>query len=101
MNLMRFKGQHIIVFHLMDPEELTFPFGGTVKFAGLEGEDELKVQPDRLRADYLEEVELLKTKINKACRAVNADYVLVDTGRPIQDVLVEYLNTRKALHWHR
>jgi len=101
LNHLHFKGQHVIVFHILDPEELTFPFGGIVKFLGLEGEAQLKIQPDRIRADYLAELDTLMETYRLACRAVNADYVLVDTSRPVQDVLVGYLNARKVLHWRR
>jgi len=101
LNHLHFKGQHVIVFQVLDPEELAFPFSGIVKFNGLEGEPQLKIQPDRIRADYLAELDSLMETYRLACRAVNADYVLVDTSRPVQDVLVEYLNTRKAMHWKR
>jgi len=101
LNHLKFKGQHVIAFHILDPEELAFPFSGIVKFNGLEGEAQLKIQPDRVRADYLAELDTLMSTFRLACRGVNADYVLVDTSRPVQDVLVEYLNSRKVLHWRR
>lgn len=99
MNHLSFKGQHIIIFHVMDPEEMRFPFDGTVRFQGLEGESELKVQPDRIRADYLEELQALQDRIRNACTAIRADYVVVDTSRAVPDVLIEYLNARKAMRW--
>ncbi len=99
LNHLHFTGQHVIVFHILDHEELTFPFDGIVRFQGLEGEDEIRLQPDRIRQEYLEELRLLTDKFRNACDAIHADYVIVDTSRPVQSVLIEYLNARKVLHW--
>jgi len=97
LNRLHFSGQHIVIFHVMDPEELKFPFDGTVRFQGLEGEPELKLQPDRIRVDYLEELAALQERVRTACQSINGDYVVVDTSRPVQDVLTEYLNARSAM----
>ena len=99
LNHLHFTGQHVIIFQVLDRDELTFSFDGVVRFEGLEGEDALRVQPDRLRVDYLAALEELILKIRESCEAINADYVLVDTSRPVQDVLIEYLNARKTLRW--
>src|ERR1043165_6780581 len=42
MQCLRFTGQEVIVFHVLDPYEITFPFPGSWRFLGLEGEDEIK-----------------------------------------------------------
>lgn len=101
INHLRFRGHNVIVFHVLDHAELTFPFDGSVRFEGLEGEEEILAQPDRIRAAYLEELEALVSRYRRACEDAGADYVLVDTQRPVREVLVEYLAARKVLSWGR
>ena len=50
---LRFDGHNVIVLHTLDPYELEFPFDGTWRFEGLEGEEPLTTQPQRIRDDYL------------------------------------------------
>jgi uncharacterized protein (DUF58 family) len=101
LNHLRFGGHNVIVFHVLDPDELTFPFDGFVRFEGLEGEEQILSQPDRIREEYLKALRGLTDRYRRACEDAGADYVLVDTGRPAQEVLVEYLGTRKVLSWAR
>jgi uncharacterized protein (DUF58 family) len=73
---------------------LTFPFDGTCRFKGLEVDEELVTRPKRVREAYMEELDLYLKKIRDACRRTNVDYVLVDTSRPLQEVLTAYLMKR-------
>ncbi len=97
INHLRFKGHNVIVFHILDPYELTFPLTGMWKFLGLEGEGELITQPARVRANYLKELESFVNGIRNACNRAEVDYVLVDTSDPIEHVLSQYLLQRSAL----
>ena len=54
---LRFGGSEVILFHVMDPAELTFPFKGSVEFRGLEGTGKLIAHPAELRKSYLREVQ--------------------------------------------
>ena len=95
---LRFAGHNVVVFHTLDPDELTFPFDGTCKFHGLELEPEVVTQPKRIREAYLAELRAFLLRIRKACERSRTDYVLVDTSRPVDVVLSEFLlsRTRKA-----
>jgi uncharacterized protein (DUF58 family) len=89
---LRFKGHNVVVFHVLDPWELTFPFGGgTWRFEGLENEGEIVTQPKRIRAAYMDELRKYLTQIRTACERSTVDYVLVDTSRPVDVVLSAYL----------
>jgi len=89
---LRFRGHNVVVFHVLDPYELEFPFGGgTWRFEGLEREPEIVTQPKRIRAAYLDEVRKFIRQIKTACERSHVDYVLVNTGRPIDAVLSAYL----------
>jgi uncharacterized protein (DUF58 family) len=91
LNHLRFRGHNIIVFHLLDPYELTFPFDGTCKFKGLELDGQIITQPRRVRQAYLDELGKFLRQIRGACERAQVDYVLVDTSRPIEAVLSAYL----------
>jgi uncharacterized protein (DUF58 family) len=91
-------GRHnLSVFHTMDPQELELSFTGTCRFVGLEGEPEITTQPKRIAQAYKREVEAFTRKLRRACEHRHADYTLVDTSRPLEIVLTEYLLRRKQL----
>jgi uncharacterized protein (DUF58 family) len=92
-----FGGHNITVFHTLDPHELDLPFSGTCRFVGLEGEPEITTQPKRIRVAYRKEVEDFTAQLRRACERNHADYVLVDTSRPLEAVLTEYLLRRSQL----
>ncbi|MBS3734073.1 MAG: DUF58 domain-containing protein [Phycisphaerae bacterium] len=93
---LRFRGHNVIVFHLLDPYELTFPFSGTWRFEGLEGEDEFTTQPDRIRDIYMEDLQAFLNTVRTGCERSHVDYDLVDTSRPVDVVLSEFLARRSA-----
>ncbi len=88
---LRFRGHNVAVFQVMDPHELDLPFRGTCRFVGLENEPEITTQPDRIREAYRAEVERFTTEVRRACEKSHVDYTLVDTSRPLDAVLSEYL----------
>ena len=57
----------------------------------LEEEPPLTTQPKRIRAAYLQELDRFINQIKGYCQRIHADYVLVDTSRPIEAVLSAYL----------
>ncbi len=98
INHLRFRGHNVTVFHTLDTQELEFPFDGTCKFKGLEEDGEVVTQPKRIRAAYMEELRLFVRRIKTAMERSHVDYVLVDTSRPVDAVLSEYLIKRTHAH---
>ncbi len=94
INHLRFRGHNVVVFHLLDPHEITFPLKGMWKFVGLEDEGDLVTQPTRVRHNYLQELQAFIDKFKVACGKAGADYVLVNTADPIEQVLTGYLLQR-------
>lgn len=95
---LRFCGHDVTVFHVLDPHELSFPFDGTCRFQSLEAPEEILTEPRRIRDAYLEELQKFLDQVRGACEQNHMDYVLVNTSRPIDEVLSEYLigrNRRK------
>jgi len=92
---LRFSGSEVIIFHVLDPYELTFPFKGTVEFRGLEGGQKLLTRPADLRKSYLKEINDFITKLKTGCERNGCNYVQVNTGTPWAEVLSSYLATRQ------
>lgn len=92
---LRFSGSEVILFHVMDPAELTFPFTGRVEFQGLEGTGKLLTRPSELRKSYLREVQRFIDKLKTGCEVNGCNYIQVDTSQPWHEVLCGYLATRQ------
>ncbi len=71
---LRFGGSEVIVFHVMDPYELEFPFDGTVEFIGLEGANRLKTNPQAIRKSYLDSVNEFRKRMQLVCDRSGCHY---------------------------
>ena len=91
---LRFGGNVVIVFQILDPDELKFPFERATKFHDPESADELMVMPSQVRTDYIQAIEELVAKYDRDLKLVNVDYHLVDTSKPLDLSLMHYLSTR-------
>lgn len=92
----RHRRHDVIVMHVLDPAELEFPFQQPTLFKGLESAGELLVDPMRLRKAYREEFSRFQKEVAAGCRAQGADYVLLETNRPLDAALTAYLHRRQA-----
>src|ERR1051325_4717842 len=91
---LRFGGNEVIVFHIMDPYELEFPFTGLVEFEGLEGVPKILTRPGEIRKSYLHEVEAFRLRLRDGCEKNQCHYTLVNTAQPLHEVLSAYLAFR-------
>ncbi|WP_166826144.1 DUF58 domain-containing protein [Thalassoroseus pseudoceratinae] len=96
IRLLRHAGHDVIVFHVLDEAEVTFPFDGLVDFQDPESGENLVLDASGARADYHEAVEELRSRYKKECLSVGADYVALDTSLPFDKALLEYLSQRQA-----
>jgi uncharacterized protein (DUF58 family) len=87
----------VIVFHVLDEYELTFPFERMTLFEGLEEYPKLLVDPRSLRKAYLEEVEKFCEEIRKGCVKQTIDYVQISTEKELDVELTKYLASRLAI----
>ncbi len=91
----RLRKHEVVVFHVMDKDELEFPFEDNTRFVGLESTDEVHADPRALRKTYLEIVGRFRKDVRKICDRLGADYALLDTGEPLDAFLSRYLAFRK------
>ena len=94
---LRFNGHDVVVFHTLDPHELEFPFKGAWCFEGLEEEEPLTTQADRIRDEYLTNFNEYMKSLREGCVASQIDYTAVNTALPLDDVLSEFVVKRQAM----
>jgi uncharacterized protein (DUF58 family) len=92
---LKFRGTDVIVFQVLDPNELTFPFRGMSKFRDLESAEELLAEPEAIRTSYLRELAGLTLRFDRELRGAGIDYVQLDTSQPLDFALLAYLAARE------
>jgi uncharacterized protein (DUF58 family) len=94
---LRFLGNDLIVFHVLDPQEITFDFDDASTFQDLETGEQIPVVPQSFRAEYRrliqEHIDTLRTKFSEQ----RIDYALLDTSEPLDRALFSYLSSREKL----
>jgi uncharacterized protein (DUF58 family) len=91
---LRFRGTDVIVFQVLDPHEIQFPFRGAVRFTDVESDDVVTADPDRVRESYLEAMASLRARYEKELRGAGIDFLSLDTSKPLDFALLAYLDTR-------
>lgn len=91
---LRFRGTDVIVFQVLDPYELHFPFKGASRFTDVESADEITADPARVREAYLEAMQALRTGYEKDLRSHGIDFLTLDTSKPLDFALLAYLDAR-------
>lgn len=93
---LRFQGHDVIVFHIMDETELTFPFKNATKFLDMEGSAQIMTIPVLIRERYLKNLENHIEQFKKGCGRQRIDYHLLDTSKPLDFALFSYLAHRSG-----
>jgi uncharacterized protein (DUF58 family) len=90
----RFRGTDVIVFHLLDPDELAFPFERATRFEDMETRHEVLAVPAVVRDHYLKAIGDLIERYKRELGAAGIDYQLLTTDQPLELALLAYLSTR-------
>jgi uncharacterized protein (DUF58 family) len=93
---LRFRGTELVLFHLLDPEELRPKLKHPVLMEDLETGETLEVSPDYAAHEYPAKIQAHLEDIKSRAQAAGIDYFLIDTSRPLDDALREYLAIRKG-----
>lgn len=100
LKLLRSRGHDVMVFHILDDDELDFPFNGPTRFEGLEQAEQLRCNPRALREGYLAAFGAYLDEVRRGCSSQNVDYALLRTSEPLDAALAAYLSNRLGMH-HR
>ena len=94
LKALRSCGHDVLIFHILDPEELDFTFQGPTRFEGLEMPDFLRCNPRALREGYLEAIHGYLEEIRRGCTDGKMDYSLVRTTDSLDKTLSQMLLKR-------
>jgi uncharacterized protein (DUF58 family) len=94
LDMLCHRSHDILVFHVLDDDEVAFPFQGTTRFEGMEMLPDLLCDPRALRDGYLEELEQYLVEVRRGCAKRGIDYVLVKTSDYLDAVLAKFLSAR-------
>ena len=97
LEMLRHRRQDVMVFHILDDDEINFPFSGTTRFEGLEEQPDLLCDPKSLREGYIEALEEYLVEVRRGCSKLGIDYTLVKTSDPLDAILSKFLHQRMAL----
>ena len=97
LELLRHKRHDVMVFHILDTDEVNFPFSGMTRFEGMEELPQLVCDPKSLRDAYLEVLEEYKFEVRRGCSKMGIDYALVTTDDYLDAILSRFLHQRMAL----
>jgi uncharacterized protein (DUF58 family) len=98
LRLLRQRGHDVLVLHVMDDDELDFPFSQPARFEGLETVDELTCNPRALREGYLESLGRFLAELRRGCAHDNVDYALIRSSTPLDAALTAFLMHRQRRH---
>lgn len=98
VRLIKQRGHDLLIFHVMDDEELDFPFSGPTRFEGLELPESLNCNPRALREGYLAALNAHLHAIRRGFSAQGVDYTLVRTSDSFGAVLAAFLANRARMN---
>jgi uncharacterized protein (DUF58 family) len=98
LQLLRARGHDVMVFHVMDDDELDFPFNGPTRFEGLELSEQLRCNPRALREGYLRSLGEYLEEVRHGCSRHNVDYALLRTRQSLDAALSAFLSNRLGMH---
>jgi uncharacterized protein (DUF58 family) len=97
VSLIRFRGNDVILFHILDPAEIDFSFDDASSFEDLESGEQLPVVPDALREQYRAMIREHIAALTTKSAAQRVDYNLLNTAAPLDYALFNYMAIRDRL----
>ncbi len=93
---LKYNRHESVFFNVLDMAELAFPLKGPTMFLGMEETGKLLIEPDALRASYLEAVERFQSTMRAGCAKLQTDYHIFSTDAALDVALSGYLATRST-----
>ena len=91
---LRFHGNEVVLFHVLDPQEIRPELGEPVILVDLETKQQMEVTPDYARKEYRGKMDAHIADLRERSRGAGMDYFLLETDRPLDAALREYLSIR-------
>jgi uncharacterized protein (DUF58 family) len=97
LRMLRQRGHDVLVFHILDDDELDFTFSGPTRFEGLESLDFLNCNPRALREGYLAALQAYLDEVRHQCARSSVDYTLIRTSDALDAALASFLSKRLSI----
>ena len=91
----RYRGTDVVVFQVLDPHELSFPFERAARFRDMESDHEVVAVPAAVRDTYKARLDAMVANFRAALGQNGIDYTVLDTSQPLEVALLAYLQTRR------
>jgi uncharacterized protein (DUF58 family) len=95
---LRFRGNDLIVFHVLDPAEIDFPYDEASAFEDIESGEQIPIVPEALAGKYRELVRAHIETLSSKFSELRIDYSLLNTANPLDHALFNYLSMRERLN---
>jgi uncharacterized protein (DUF58 family) len=93
---LRFRGNEVILFHVLDPQEIAPTLRESSLLIDVETKEALEVSPEYVQHEYRPKMDAHISALQTQARAAGLDYFLMNTGRPLDEALREYLAVRQG-----
>jgi uncharacterized protein (DUF58 family) len=93
---LRFHGNDVVLFHILDPEEIRPVLKGPSLLVDLETDQQIEVIPEYTKTTYRAKMEAHIEQLRSRTRGAGMDYRLLATDQPLDEALREYLSLRQA-----
>jgi uncharacterized protein (DUF58 family) len=93
---LKFRGNDLVLFHVLDPQEIRPKLKEPVLLVDMETKDALEVSPEYVREEYAPKIDAHVEALKKKAQAAGIDYFLLQTDRPLDDAMREYFLIRKG-----
>ncbi len=94
MNQLRYRGNELIVFHLLDPLELSLNIGEVSSVEDMETGINLPIASEQFRDGYRQLVQDHQAELERKLGASQIDYIFADISQPLDNTLFRYLSDR-------
>jgi uncharacterized protein (DUF58 family) len=95
LNRLRFVGHDVLIFQVLDRDELELPFDGPTLFRDIEGDEELFAEPWAFRRSYQRAIHGFLDEVKRECGSRGYDHVRFFTDEPLSDSLAYFLHSRE------
>jgi hypothetical protein len=92
---LRYRGNEVVLFHILDPEEIRPTLKGSAVLIDLETDQKMEVVPEYARTEYRTRIDAHIEQLRSRARGAGMDYQLLVTDRPLDAALRGYLALRK------
>jgi uncharacterized protein (DUF58 family) len=96
MEPMRFHGNEIVLFHVLDPQEIRPSIKDPALVLDMETGETMEVTPDYVKTEYAAKIDAHITGLRERAQRSGIDCVLIDTSKPLDDALRSYLLLRQG-----